>query len=413
MAPGLEGEDVIGSEIPHIPSMRPEPDRDRWGRYKLPDPGTGETRSWTRATTLSHSISDTHGLTEWKKRMVLTGAAINPVLLRDVKGLAAIVDQATDWREARGAKEALTQLADDAADAAGANRGSKLGTLLHTITEYADAGRLGEIEALIPTELYDDLAAYLARMADAGISCPTQYIERILVNSTVDSAGTTDRILLMPTPCRKCGLDERIGDLKTQKSLDFGFLEIAIQLAEYANADAMWDDELGELVPMPPVCKCFGIVMHLPVGSGECKLYELDLEKGWAYARLAHRVRSARADSKQIGWPYSYVSTTAARVREATAKVAAAPPAARQITARVSSVSINGRDVTPYVTAVEVAPANDETRRIFHLIDSAGHPKALAGLWEDLSARGLWTDDMTQRAAARKAALLAEMGDAA
>lgn len=379
-------------EIPFIPSMRPEPARDRWGRYKLPAPGSGETRSWTRATTLSHSISDTHHLTEWKRRKVLHGAAINPVLLRDVKALAAVVDQATDWREARDAKQALTRIADDAANAAGANDGSKLGTLLHTITEYADAGRLGEIEALIPTELYDDLAAYLARMADAGIERPAEYIERILVNSTVDSAGTTDRILLMPTPCRRCGEVNRIGDLKTQKSLDFGFMEIAIQLSEYAYADAMWDDQTETLVPMPPVCRCFGIVMHLPVGSGQCTLYELDLQAGWEDAQLAKYVRASRARSKEIGWKYSYVSTTATRVREAVAKVAAAPPAARQIT---------------------TGPEDENVTRAGFLIDNATHPDSLRGLWEDLDARGLWTDDLTQRAAARKAALLAEMGDAA
>jgi hypothetical protein len=389
-------------EIPFIPSMRPEPARDRWGRYKLPDPGSGETRSWTRATTLSHSISDTHHLTEWKRRMVLQGAATNPVLLRDVKSLAAIVDQATDWREARDAKQALTRIADDAAEAAGANNGSKLGTLLHTITEYADAGRLGEIEALIPTQLYDDLAAYLARMADAGIERPAYWIERILVNSQVDSAGTTDRILLMPTPCPKCGSSARIGDLKTQKSLDFGFLEIAIQLAEYAYADAMWDDETETLVGMPTVCRCFGIVMHLPVGSGECTLYELDLEAGWADAQLAYRVRQSRARSKEIGWKFQYVSTTAARIRQATAKVVSAPPAARQITETPAKGGFERLDVP------EAAKAQAR-----HLVDSAAHPRALVALWEDLSPRGYWDDELTDRAAARKAALLAEMGDAA
>jgi hypothetical protein len=366
--------------IPSIPSMRPEPARDRWGRYKLPHPETGETKSWTRATTLAHTISDTHALTEWKRRMVLTGAALSPDLLIPVPGLAREIETASNWREAKAAKEQLGQIADFAAAAAGADDGSKLGTLLHTITEYADAGRLAEIADQIPEELLDDLAAYLATMADAGIERPAIWIERILVNTRVEAAGTTDRILVMSEPCQKCGSALRIGDLKTQKSLDFGFLEIAIQLAEYAYADAMVDPDTGALGPMPPLCRCRGIVMHLPVGSGQCTLYELDLEAGWAYATLAHDVRQARSQSKAIGWRYEYASTTGRRIREA-------GEAARRL------------------PAADESPEKTQARR---LVQSAGHPKALVALWTDLDGRGLWDDELTQLASARKAELLAE-----
>jgi hypothetical protein len=376
-------------EVPKIPPMRPEPQRDRWGRYKIAHPDTGEMRSWTRATTLAHAISDTHALTQWQRRKVLEGAALRPDLLTGVTALAREIDDAPTWREAAAAKAEMTRTCDAAADAAGANDGSKLGTALHTITEYADAGRLGEIEDLIPTELYDDLAAYLARMADAGIERPAEYIERVLVNTQVDAAGTTDRIVRMPAECEKCGSPWKIADLKTQKSVDFGFLEIAIQLAEYANADVMVDEDTGEHEPMPVVCRCTGIVMHLPVGSGECTLYEVDLVAGWEAATLAFTVRQARSQSKQVGWPYSYVSTTAARIRaagEAARKLAPAPAG--------------------QITDGEPDPSTPEHARV--LVRTAGHPRALVALWEDLDGRGLWTAELTQLAAARKAELAAE-----
>lgn len=50
------------SEIPFIPSMRPEPARNDRGLYLLPDPKTGVTRAWTRATTIAHTLDDTYHL---------------------------------------------------------------------------------------------------------------------------------------------------------------------------------------------------------------------------------------------------------------------------------------------------------------------------------------------------------------
>ena len=52
---------------------RPQPERDRYGRYKIPHPTTGKDMSWTRATTMASSVADTFGLTNWKTRMVAYG----------------------------------------------------------------------------------------------------------------------------------------------------------------------------------------------------------------------------------------------------------------------------------------------------------------------------------------------------
>jgi hypothetical protein len=284
------------TEIPFIPSMRPEPKRDDYGRYVLPDLN-GVQRSWTRATTVAHALDDEFHLTQWKRRMVLSGAALRPGLLANVPELTrALVQAGDDWRVAKDIKRELDGLCDEAAEAAGAGDGAKLGTLLHTITEYYDADRIDEIDILIPEALVEDVREYARVMDGAGLGRPAEFIERIVVNSRVDSAGTFDRLLRLP--------DGRlvVGDLKTQKTVDFGFLSIAIQLAEYAQADAMLDDEAGTLVPLPAeLDRSVGIVMHLPVGQATCTLYELDLDR-----RLGRRpdppTRCGTATSARRAW---------------------------------------------------------------------------------------------------------------
>ena len=45
---------------------------------------------------------------------------------------------------------------------------------------------------------------------------------------------------------------------------------------------------------MDPVDQQHGIVMHLPVGKGECTLYEVDIAAGWEAVQLAVDVRAWR-----------------------------------------------------------------------------------------------------------------------
>jgi hypothetical protein len=352
------------SDLPIIASMRPEPARDAMGRYLLPNvDNQSRRRAYTRATTVAHTLSDEYFLTQWKRRMVAVGISRDPDLVKLASDLGYQLDAyADDWRMAKDIKRSLDGVCDEAATLAGADRGSSLGTLLHTITEYYDAGRIAEISDQVPEELWADLDAYALAMDAAGIKRPVEWIERICVNSTIGSAGTWDRLLQLP--------DGRlvIGDLKTQKTVDFGWLEIAIQLAEYAYADALFDPEAGTLGHMPDgIDRRTAIVMHLPVGSAKCTLWEIDIVKGWRYAKLAAEVRAARKDSKALGELYQ-----AARP----ARIAAEAPAG----------------------------SGDP---LLYLIRNAPHTDALTGLWRN-AGPGEWTGEHTTAAAARKAELLAE-----
>lgn len=281
---------------PTIPGLRPEPDRDGWGRYLLPHPETGQRQAFTRATTLAHTLDNTEPLTKWKRRMVLQGAAADPTLLTHVAGLADALTHA-DGVDARDLKQALDEICDQAAHVAGADDGSGWGTALHTVTEYHDAGRLAEIE--VPVDLIADIAAYEKTLTEARISRPAEHIERIVVNTQVGTAGTYDRLVRLP--------DGRlvVGDLKSQQKI-WDWLAIAIQLAQYANADAIYNDDTGNWEPVPDdLDMTRGLIIHLPARSGACQLYEVDLVRGWEAAQVAHRIRALRSDARNWGWKWT------------------------------------------------------------------------------------------------------------
>lgn len=342
------------TDLVKIPSLRPEPRRDRWSRYLLPDPASGHERAWTRTTTLAGALKDKEGLINWRRKMAALGMAAMPdkgERLRELNDEVAAYGD--DWRAAKSAKDELNALLDELHHAAGGDEGSERGTQAHTIREYYVAGRFSEIEHLVTDSEMADLKAYLDACASAGIECPAEWVEKIVVNTKVDSAGTLDQIAL-PSDRRRV-----IADYKGQQSVDFGFLEIAVQLATYANADAMWNDATQTWEPMPDVDREVGLVFHCPVGKATCDLIEVDLVAGWHAAQHAHETRRLRSASKAMGRPYQ------------------PRPAAE-----------SGGDRTLY------------------LINHAQHPDALVGLWRDLTSRGAWTDAHTAAAARRKAQLL-------
>lgn len=334
---------------PYIPPLRPEPERNHWGQYKLPNLKDGKVRGWSRATTIARTLSDEHALTMWKRRMVVQGLAVKTHLLQTVPSMVNNL-QSEDEVLVTQAKNDLNKVADAAAQAAGADDGARLGTLLHLITEYADFGRLAEIEHLIPEVLRPDLYAYLATLDGAGIARPTEFIERIVVNSEVDSAGTLDRLVTVN------GGPLMVGDLKTQKTMDFGFLEVAVQLAQYAYADALWDEDFRRLVPMPELDKETAIVFHLPVGKARCTLIEVDLVSGWKAALLAHEVREVRRKTKQMGRPLE----------------------------------------------VETPVSH-----LLNLVRSAPHVESLTALWS--AHRRVWNEELTEAARIRKGELTTEL----
>lgn len=289
---------------------RPEPKRDRWGRYVLAHPQTGKTGPWTRATTFAKSISDTFALSQWGARMTLKGAAMRP----DLTAMAVTLDVKRD-------RDTLNGLVEQAKDAAGQKVSANLGTALHALTEARDSGQQVDIPAVHQA----DVDAYTAALRTAGIEIVPHLIERVTCipqwadGQALGVAGTFDRIVRLPDGTYA------IGDLKTGADLQYGWQEIAIQLAIYAhgvNTSGVWDYDAGQwqqtgpdepgVAPLPQVRTDFGIVMHLPVGNATCTLYKVDLRQGWEGAEMCAAVRAWRS-RRALAEPLTVAAPAAVR----------------------------------------------------------------------------------------------------
>jgi hypothetical protein len=243
--------------------------RDRWGRYLIPDPHTGEKRAWTRATTVASTLSDKFGLQQWAQRMTARGLVLRP----DLFALAAACDPDD--------KKKLNALVDDAKEAAASSSGANLGTALHSFTEQLDLGQ--DVHAPAPWDA--DLAAYQRTLAQAGVRIDSAYVENIVTLPAAGVAGTFDRLV---------DIDDHlvVADLKTGSFLDWQ--EISIQLALYAHAETIYDPATNTHTPMPAVDRHRALVIHLPAGKATCELWFVDIAQGWDAAQQALAVREWR-----------------------------------------------------------------------------------------------------------------------
>lgn len=243
--------------------------RDRWGRYLIPDPITGKSRAWTRATTVASTLSDKFGLQQWAQRMTARGLVLRP----DLFALLAACDPDD--------KKKLNGLVDDAKEAAAASSGANLGTALHSFTEQLDLGHV--VNAPAPWDA--DLAAYKRTLERAGVRIDPAYVENIVTLPDFGVAGTFDRLVDYDGHLA-------VADLKTGSFLDWH--EISIQLALYAHAATIYDPATNTHTPMPAVDMHRALVIHLPAGQAKCELWWVNILEGWEAAQEAMRVREWR-----------------------------------------------------------------------------------------------------------------------
>lgn len=311
-----------------LATVTPEIDRDRYGRPLIVPPGGGKKVAYRRCTTFVGCLEDTYNLSRWQQRNVALGLADRPDLLL---GVAAHRDD----------KDRLNQLCEDAAEAAKSSAAATTGTAVHALTEIVDRGLALPV---IPDGAAADLDAY--RRATAGIEW--LHIEQGVVVDELQVHGTPDRIGRLP--------DGRVVvlDLKTG-SVDYGIAKIAMQLAVYSRG-TVYDHTTGTRGPHLPdlVDQTTAVVIHLPAGSGTCRLLEVDLAAGWEGVQVARQVWAWRG-RKGLSKPL---------------------------------------DLTGL-----------ESLDLLGLIDLAADTETLVALWENY--RDQWTDEHTAAAAARKATLAA------
>lgn len=243
--------------------------RDRFGRplILLPD-GTKE-RAYTRATTFAGSVDDLQNIMAWKVNSAMAGLALKPDLA------LAVLPYAND---VKAHKKNLKPIAEAALEAAGAGRAARIGTAIHALTEKADRGEpLGPV----PPTYLQDIAAYIVATQELNVLA----IEQFVVVDEMQVGGTADRIVEYKG-------SNYIADVKTG-SLDFAAGKIAMQLALYSRG-TRYDFAARERNPLPEVDQDRAIVIHLPAGTGECKLYWIDIAAGWEAVQLAKNVREWR-----------------------------------------------------------------------------------------------------------------------
>lgn len=274
-------------------SGQPEPDRDHWGRYLIG--GTGHTR----ATTFAKLGSSTYSIQEWQKRMVVKGLTERPDLLALAHG-----------KDVKRDKKELNRIAEDAATHAGNKVAANIGTAYHAFTERLDAGLITLAD--VPVQYRARCEQYLNAIRSHGLVTRREWIERTTavradqVSAPTPVAGTLDRIWQLPNG------ELVIGDLKTSSNIDYGWAEIAVQLAIYAhgvNTHGLFDWNTKTWQTLERMLQTtglrvrtdFAIVMHLPADGDGCTLYRIDLVKGWKYAQVSGEVQTRQKDKSVAG----------------------------------------------------------------------------------------------------------------
>lgn len=340
--------------------------RDRHGRYLLPEPKdpSGKEIPWTRVTTLARTLSDEYMLNQWRIRQVVYGIGQRP----DLAALA----HATNPDD----KGQLQEIGERAQEVAGASAGASLGRALHTFTQRLDGGRPSA-----PPQYLPFLQAYQGALQAVGYAPRPHLMERIVVCPEIPAAGQFDRILLPAQHLGREPVGTRpvIGDLKTAKldSIQFAWLEIAIQLSVYAHATMMWDHDQERYHAMPDVDLGKALVMHLPqdlpADRARCDIYEIDIVKGWECALLAKQVRAARSAQKSLS-RFLQPTALATKVEEI-----------RPDLECVEAIGEDGQEYMEYMASVT------PLARVL----AATSRRELAALWQEGTSNGWWTPELT------------------
>lgn len=139
-----------------------------------------------------------------------------------------------------------------------------------------------------------------ADQAEASEKPTTRSRRRVIVS--VDPGPDVETACIAvdsPTHTYLCG-DRMIPTHNTSSNIEYGWSEIAAQLAVYAhgvNTHGLFDWDTKSWQPLEQTVRTdYAIVMHLPADGEGCHLYRVDLVKGWAFAQVSGRVQARQKD---------------------------------------------------------------------------------------------------------------------
>lgn len=254
--------------------MRPEPVRDRWKRYMLPD-RDGNVVPWTRVTTICGTLDRGENLKDYKARNVARGVGMNP-------GLAALAASHVDQNgEDKGVYQGIIA---DAEVLAGANTKRDKGTALHKFCEAVELGLMELTDVIEPWR--GRVRQYLRAIEQAGLILVPEATEQIYYHDDYGVAGTGDRAYRAHKT-----MTPRMTDLKTGR-VDYGARKIPCQVAAYQEHTATFDtrtNERGEPFELDPIT---GYLIHLPADGTTCDIFTVDLVRGrelYALGRGMHK----------------------------------------------------------------------------------------------------------------------------
>ncbi len=342
--------------------LPPEPPRalavyDGYGRYKLPSPTTGRPTGYTRATTVASTLDDTYNLSRWARRET----ARNVIDCGEqIDGYKAELFTALQDGYLAESNAAVDSALDAIDDVCGARDAAELGTAVHAWLEAVDIGAVAP--ANVPEQFQPYLASYRRVLARYGLVAVPEYVERIVLNDRGSETvvGTLDRIYRVQSTGELI-----LGDVKTSKTLEYGYMTYSCQLAVYGYASRMFAIDGTGWQPMPDINGTYAIIIHVPSDQPErAEAVTMDLVFGAQTMHTALDVRRRRKEAKKL-----------------VPSVHALP--------------------IPSVTSLRYVEAR-------HAIQDISHPGDLSGVWESYS--DIWSDELTSLGEQFAALLTTEEG---
>lgn len=283
-----------------------------------------KTLRYSRPSSYAKCLDDEEALVNWRIWRAMDGVARSKALQTQI---VATRD------EDRSEKKTLRE---KAMDKGSANERADQGTGLHAMTVRVEDVR--DVDFDPPEQIANDLNAYKDAIARYGLV--SEMTEVHMVNDELRAAGTADRVYRatkrLQTPARTW-IEEGeliLGDLKTGAKLDFALPGFAVQIALYAHSK-LYDIHTERRLPTPPIRQDWGLLVHLPVGTGRCEVSWIDLEIGMFGAWLAKEVKEWRRKWKNG----THDSPAVPEPKDAVEMIVEAFPGAEEITVTIEEMA--------------------------------------------------------------------------